>query len=163
IAFHIADEIKDVNRNVQRVLINEITKKGVTEALAHPTTLNANMYDAQQARRILDRIVGYKVSPVLWNKVKRGLSAGRVQSEAGRASGGEGTRAGGSPGGPRPTGRQGGGRGSRRSFPAGTATSSSSARRPRPATSGGRSSAPASSSTRSSARSGGATRRRRSS
>src|SRR5262249_4970761 len=82
IAFHIADEIKDVNRNVQRVLINEITKKGVTEALAHPTTLNANMYDAQQARRILDRIVGYKVSPVLWNKVKRGLSAGRVQSVA---------------------------------------------------------------------------------
>ena len=82
IAFHIADEIKHVNTNVHRVLINEITKKGVNEALAHPTTLNANMYDAQQARRILDRIVGYKVSPILWNKVKRGLSAGRVQSVA---------------------------------------------------------------------------------
>src|SRR5262245_29968323 len=82
IAFHIADEIKNVNTNVHRVLINEITKKGVNEALAHPTTLNNNMYDAQQARRILDRIVGYKVSPVLWNKVKRGLSAGRVQSVA---------------------------------------------------------------------------------
>jgi DNA topoisomerase-1 len=82
IAFHIADEIKDINQNVQRVLINEITKKGVTDALSHPTTLNANMYDAQQARRILDRIVGYKVSPVLWTKVKRGLSAGRVQSVA---------------------------------------------------------------------------------
>jgi DNA topoisomerase I len=82
IAFHIADEIKDINDNVHRVLINEITKKGVTEALAHPTTLNSNMYDAQQARRILDRLVGYEISPVLWNKVKRGLSAGRVQSVA---------------------------------------------------------------------------------
>ncbi len=82
IAFHIADEIKDVNTNVSRVLINEITKKGVTEALSRPTTLNNNMYDAQQARRILDRLVGYQISPVLWNKVKRGLSAGRVQSVA---------------------------------------------------------------------------------
>jgi DNA topoisomerase-1 len=82
IAFHIADEISDVNTNVVRVLINEITKRGVTEAIAHPTTLNASMYDAQQARRILDRLVGYQISPVLWDKVKRGLSAGRVQSVA---------------------------------------------------------------------------------
>jgi DNA topoisomerase I len=82
IAFHIADEIKDVNDNVYRVLINEITKKGVTEALARPTTLDGNKYDAQQARRVLDRLVGYKISPVLWTKVKRGLSAGRVQSVA---------------------------------------------------------------------------------
>jgi DNA topoisomerase-1 len=82
IAFHIADEIKDVNENIHRVLINEITKKGVTEALAHPTTLDAKKYDAQQARRVLDRLVGYQISPVLWNKVKRGLSAGRVQSVA---------------------------------------------------------------------------------
>ncbi len=82
IAFHIAEEIKDVNTNVFRVLINEITKKGVTEALSRPTTLDVNKYDAQQARRVLDRLVGYKISPILWNKVKRGLSAGRVQSVA---------------------------------------------------------------------------------
>jgi DNA topoisomerase-1 len=82
IAFHIADEIRDVNPNISRVLINEITKKGVNEALARPTSLDANKYDAQQARRVLDRLVGYEISPVLWNKVKRGLSAGRVQSVA---------------------------------------------------------------------------------
>jgi DNA topoisomerase-1 len=82
IAFHIADEIRDVNENISRVLINEITKKGVNEALSHPTTLDAAKYDAQQARRVLDRLVGYEISPVLWNKVKRGLSAGRVQSVA---------------------------------------------------------------------------------
>src|SRR5262249_36458690 len=82
IAFHIADEIKDVNENIHRVLINEITKKGVTDALAHPTTLDNHKYDAQRARRVLDRLVGYQISPVLWNKVKRGLSAGRVQSVA---------------------------------------------------------------------------------
>jgi DNA topoisomerase-1 len=82
IAFHIADEIRDVNENIHRVLINEITKKGVTDALAHPTTLDGHKYDAQQARRVLDRLVGYQISPVLWNKVKRGLSAGRVQSVA---------------------------------------------------------------------------------
>jgi DNA topoisomerase I len=82
IAFHIAEEIGDINGNIQRVLINEITKKGVTEALARPTQLDANKYDAQQARRVLDRLVGYEISPVLWNKVKRGLSAGRVQSVA---------------------------------------------------------------------------------
>jgi DNA topoisomerase-1 len=82
IAFHIADEIKGVNDNIYRVLINEITKKGVTEALSRPTTLDGHKYDAQQARRILDRLVGYQISPVLWDKVKRGLSAGRVQSVA---------------------------------------------------------------------------------
>jgi len=71
-----------VNPNISRVLINEITKKGVTEALSRPTSLDSNKYDAQQARRILDRLVGYEISPVLWNKVKRGLSAGRVQSVA---------------------------------------------------------------------------------
>ena len=82
IAFHIADEIRGVNDNIYRVLINEITKKGVTEALSRPTTLDAHKYDAQQARRVLDRLVGYQISPVLWDKVKRGLSAGRVQSVA---------------------------------------------------------------------------------
>ncbi len=82
IAWHIAEEIKDVNENVRRVLIHEITKKGVTSALAHPMDVNLHKTDAQQARRILDRLVGYEISPILWNKVQRGLSAGRVQSVA---------------------------------------------------------------------------------
>jgi DNA topoisomerase-1 len=82
IAWHIAEEIKDVNDNIQRVLINEITKKGITEALKHPSKLDAHKYESQQARRILDRLVGYEISPILWKKVKRGLSAGRVQSVA---------------------------------------------------------------------------------
>jgi DNA topoisomerase-1 len=63
-------------------MFNEITKKGVLAALEHPTTINKQMVDAQQARRVLDRLVGYKISPLLWDKVRRGLSAGRVQSVA---------------------------------------------------------------------------------
>jgi DNA topoisomerase-1 len=82
IAWHIAEEIKTVNDNVRRVLFNEITKRGITEALEHPTTLDTDKTDAQQARRILDRLVGYEISPLLWKKVRRGLSAGRVQSVA---------------------------------------------------------------------------------
>jgi DNA topoisomerase I len=82
IAWHIAEEIRAVNPNIQRVLFNEITKKGITEALKVPTVLNTNKTDAQQARRILDRLVGYEISPLLWKKVRRGLSAGRVQSVA---------------------------------------------------------------------------------
>ncbi|MDB4953754.1 MAG: topoisomerase [Myxococcales bacterium] len=82
IAWHIAEEIKDVNQNLKRVLINEITKKGVTAAIGKPLEIDMNKTDAQQARRILDRLVGYKISPILWNKVQRGLSAGRVQSVA---------------------------------------------------------------------------------
>jgi DNA topoisomerase-1 len=82
IAWHIAEEIKDVNRNLKRVLINEITKKGVAKAIASPLQIDMNKTDAQQARRILDRLVGYEISPILWNKVQRGLSAGRVQSVA---------------------------------------------------------------------------------
>jgi DNA topoisomerase I len=82
IAWHIAEEIKDVNDNIRRVLIHEITKKGVTAALAQPMDVNLHKTDAQQARRILDRLVGYEISPILWNKVQRGLSAGRVQSVA---------------------------------------------------------------------------------
>jgi DNA topoisomerase-1 len=82
IAWHIAEEIKDVNKNLRRVLINEITKKGVTQAIAKPQQIDMHKTDAQQARRILDRLVGYKISPILWNKVQRGLSAGRVQSVA---------------------------------------------------------------------------------
>jgi DNA topoisomerase-1 len=82
IAWHISEEIKDVNTNLKRVLINEITKKGVAAAIAQPKQIDMNKTDAQQARRILDRIVGYEISPILWNKVQRGLSAGRVQSVA---------------------------------------------------------------------------------
>ncbi|MDQ3340863.1 MAG: type I DNA topoisomerase [Myxococcota bacterium] len=82
IAWHISEEIKDVNTNMHRVLINEITKKGVAAAIAAPRAIDMNKTDAQQARRILDRIVGYEISPILWNKVQRGLSAGRVQSVA---------------------------------------------------------------------------------
>jgi DNA topoisomerase-1 len=82
IAWHIAEQVRDVNPNIQRVLFNEITRKGITEALKRPTVLNTNKTDAQQARRILDRLVGYEISPLLWKKVRRGLSAGRVQSVA---------------------------------------------------------------------------------
>ena len=83
IAHHISNEVAPlVKGKIYRVLFNEITQRGVTEALAHPTELNPNKVNAQQARRILDRLVGYKISPILWKKVHRGLSAGRVQSVA---------------------------------------------------------------------------------
>jgi DNA topoisomerase-1 len=82
IAWHISEEIKDVNTNFRRVLFNEITKKGVTAAIAAPRDIDMHKTDAQQARRILDRLVGFEISPILWNKVQRGLSAGRVQSPA---------------------------------------------------------------------------------
>ncbi len=65
---------------IRRVLLHEITKKGVTQGMADPRSLDRNKFDSQQARRILDRIVGYSLSPLLWKKVRRGLSAGRVQS-----------------------------------------------------------------------------------
>ncbi|MBF0492835.1 MAG: type I DNA topoisomerase [Deltaproteobacteria bacterium] len=67
---------------IQRVLFHEITKKSILEAIAHPLALNQSLFDAQQARRVLDRLVGYQISPLLWEKVQRGLSAGRVQSVA---------------------------------------------------------------------------------
>ena len=82
IAWHIAEEIGDGDKNIYRVLFNEITKKAVLDALHHPGKLQQSKYEAQQARRILDRLVGYQVSPILWEKVRRGLSAGRVQSVA---------------------------------------------------------------------------------
>jgi DNA topoisomerase-1 len=82
IAWHIAEEIGNGNKNVYRVLFNEITKKAVLEALQNPGRLQQSKYEAQQARRILDRLVGYQISPILWEKVRRGLSAGRVQSVA---------------------------------------------------------------------------------
>ena len=82
IAWHIAEEIKDANPNVERVLFNEITKKAIKEAIDKPIKLDVRKFESQQARRILDRLVGYQISPVLWSKVRRGLSAGRVQSVA---------------------------------------------------------------------------------
>ena len=83
IGWHLAEELGAGNKKkIQRLMFNEITKKGVLAALEHPTKINKQMVDAQQARRVLDRLVGYKISPILWDKVRRGLSAGRVQSVA---------------------------------------------------------------------------------
>ncbi len=82
IAWHIAEEIKSVNPNIKRILINEITRKGIAAAMEKPTVVDTDKTEAQQARRILDRLVGYEISPILWKKVRRGLSAGRVQSVA---------------------------------------------------------------------------------
>src|SRR5438128_4588158 len=82
IAWHIADQVAKNHRRVHRVLINEITRRAVQDAIANPQELDRNKFDAQIARRILDRLVGYQISPLLWNKVRRGLSAGRVQSVA---------------------------------------------------------------------------------
>ena len=82
IAWHIAGQVVKNHKRVHRVLINEITKKAVQDAIANPLELDRNKFDAQVARRVLDRLVGYKISPLLWTKVRRGLSAGRVQSVA---------------------------------------------------------------------------------
>jgi len=82
IAWHIFTELKVPEDKVRRVMFHEITKNGVLSALQAPTELNANRFNSQQARRILDRLVGYNISPLLWEKVRRGLSAGRVQSVA---------------------------------------------------------------------------------
>jgi DNA topoisomerase-1 len=83
IAWHIARKLGHPKRkNVRRVLFNEITKRAVQDAIAHPRDLDQNLFEAQQARRVLDRLVGYRLSPLLWQKVRRGLSAGRVQSVA---------------------------------------------------------------------------------
>jgi len=82
IAWHISEVINTKNKNVYRVLFNDLTKDTILAAINHPLSLDFNKYEAQQTRRILDRLVGYQISPVLWDKVKRGLSAGRVQSVA---------------------------------------------------------------------------------
>lgn len=82
IAFHVMDILKKKDRKFHRILIHELTKKGITEALNHPKEPDRNKYEAQQTRRKLDRLVGYQISPLLWQKVQRGLSAGRVQSVA---------------------------------------------------------------------------------
>ncbi len=81
IAWHIANEL-DIWDRSHRVLFHEITKNAVQKAIGNPTDLSQDRFEAQQARRVLDRLVGYQVSPLLWRKVKKGLSAGRVQSVA---------------------------------------------------------------------------------
>lgn len=82
IAYHLAEEIKSKKDNLYRVLFNEITEKAVKSALENPTKIDENKVAAQKARRVVDRLVGYQVSPILWRTVYRGLSAGRVQSVA---------------------------------------------------------------------------------
>jgi DNA topoisomerase-1 len=83
IAWHIANELpQSPKAQIHRVLLHEITPKGIREALQHPERIDEHKVSAQQARRLLDRLVGYKISPLLWKKVQRGLSAGRVQSVA---------------------------------------------------------------------------------
>ena len=82
IAWHLATILNDDKEKIVRVTFNEITKGAVKKAIKEPRSIDVNLVDAQQARRVLDRIVGYKISPLLWKKVRRGLSAGRVQSVA---------------------------------------------------------------------------------
>ncbi len=84
IAYHIKERIvpKSFKGTVRRVLFNQITKKAVAEAVKNPVDLDTDKFEAQQARRVIDRLVGYQISPLLWEKVRRGLSAGRVQSVA---------------------------------------------------------------------------------
>jgi DNA topoisomerase-1 len=82
ICWHLAALFEGMNKDIRRVMLHEITKTGIEQAIGHMGRLDKNMFDAQQTRRILDRLVGYKISPLLWKKVSRGLSAGRVQSIA---------------------------------------------------------------------------------
>lgn len=84
ISWHLKELLELPDEKTYRVTFNEITQKVVSEAIAHPRAIDKSLVDAQQARRVLDRIVGYQLSPLLWKKVRRGLSAGRVQSVATR-------------------------------------------------------------------------------
>src|SRR5437899_7469515 len=84
ICYHLQEELDGAKKGPKflRVMFNEITAKAVQKAFETPMAVNLHLVDAQQARRILDRLVGYKISPLLWDKVRRGLSAGRVQTVA---------------------------------------------------------------------------------
>ena len=82
ISWHLSEALKLEDKDIKRITFNEITKNAVKDSLKNPRKLNMDLVDAQQSRRMLDRIVGYKISPLLWSKIKRGLSAGRVQSVA---------------------------------------------------------------------------------
>jgi len=82
ISWHLSDALRPVNPQIKRIEFHEVTKEAVRRALAHPRDIDLNLVNAQQARRILDRLVGYKLSPLLWRKIRGGLSAGRVQSVA---------------------------------------------------------------------------------
>jgi DNA topoisomerase-1 len=82
IAWHIAKEVEGKQRNIYRVLFHEITERGISEAMQHPMRINENLVNSQQARRLMDRLVGYKISPFVWKTLFYGLSAGRVQSVA---------------------------------------------------------------------------------
>ena len=82
IAWHLAEELKLKKDNTKRIVFHEITKDAILRAIENPRDINLNLVDAQQARRVLDRIVGFEISPILWRKVRPALSAGRVQSVA---------------------------------------------------------------------------------
>ncbi|MFC1711762.1 type I DNA topoisomerase [Patescibacteria group bacterium] len=82
IAFHVAKLLRDKDTEIQRIVFHEITRSAIENAISKPGKINMKLFKAQQARRVLDRLVGYKLSPLLWKKIRRGLSAGRVQSPA---------------------------------------------------------------------------------